>query len=493
MVMRYWGERQVYPEDFATLVDRGASGIRTDVLASEASRRGWQALPFSADVESGGEWIRGHIDRGRPVIALIEVRPDRYHYLVIVAWTGEGVVVHDPALGPFRVLSLAEFDRAWAAAGRWALLLSPEGPLPERQASSISTVRDVSSPADPCGALVRETVELAGAGDVGGAEKGLVAAIGLCPHHPAAWRELAGVRFLQARWAEAATLAERAALLEPSDEQGWDLLATSRFLDDEPDAALEAWNRIGRPSVDLVSVEGARRTRHPVVTALVNLPPRTLLTPERFGRAARRLGEIPSAAVTRLRYRPVDGGARRGRGGRRRAREAATRCRADCGGCRTRVARARDAAGGRRADGPGRVVDRRVAMVGGPSATRVRVGRAGALRAARDREGRRDLGTAIVRDTRWHAGSGHGRDPGRRAPARGVEPRRLGHKRPSLGGRRRVRPMGRRQLLLDRCGAGRAACGRLPFHRRRHRGLDADRIGQAIRARRRVVGMEIDA
>lgn len=84
--------------------------------------------------------------------------------------------------------------------------------------------------------------------------------------------------------------------------------ATSRFLNDEPDAALEAWNRIGRPSVDLVRVEGVRRTRYAVVVALVDLPPRTLLTAERYGRAVRRLHELPSAALTRLSYRPIDGG-----------------------------------------------------------------------------------------------------------------------------------------------------------------------------------------
>src|SRR3990167_6103920 len=44
MVLRYWGERQAYAEDFAALVDRSASGIRTDVLAAEAARLGWQSF-----------------------------------------------------------------------------------------------------------------------------------------------------------------------------------------------------------------------------------------------------------------------------------------------------------------------------------------------------------------------------------------------------------------------------------------------------------------
>ena len=309
MVLRYWGERQVVPEDFAALVDRSASGIRTDVLTSDVKRRGWQALPFNAGPSPSSTWMREQIDRGRPVIALIEVRPNRYHYVVVVAWTSDRVIVHDPARAPFRLLSRAEFDRAWTAAGDWALLLLPPERRPlERSAASASRAMDVPSRADACGDLVREMVGLARTGDIAGAEAGFTAALRLCPRHAAVWRELAGVRFLQSRWAEAGTLAEHAALLDSSDEQGWDLLATSRFLNDEPDAALEAWNRISRPSVDLVRVEGVRRTRHPVVAALVNLPARTLLTAERHRRAERRLRELPSAAVTRVRYRPLEGG-----------------------------------------------------------------------------------------------------------------------------------------------------------------------------------------
>src|SRR5688500_2033793 len=76
MVLRYWGERQVYAEDFAALVDRSASGIRTDVLTSEVTRRGWHALAFNADPSSSGAWMREQVHRGRPVITLIEVRPE---------------------------------------------------------------------------------------------------------------------------------------------------------------------------------------------------------------------------------------------------------------------------------------------------------------------------------------------------------------------------------------------------------------------------------
>lgn len=309
MVLRYWGERGVFAEDFAALVDRSAAGIPTDVLTADVTGRGWQALTFHTGPALRGAWLREQVDLGRPVIALIQVRPGRYHYVVVVAWTSERVIVHDPARAPFRVLSRVEFERAWTAAGDWALLVLPsEGRPLEPPAPRATAGIEVVSPAGPCGDLVEEMVERARTGDLDGAEAGLLAALGLCPTHAGAWRELAGIRFLQSRWAEAGTLAERAAGLDSSDEHGWELLATSRFLNDEPDEALEAWNRIRRPLVELVRVEGTRRTRHPVVAALVSLPPRSLLTLERHHLADRRLRELPSAAVTRLRYRPMPGG-----------------------------------------------------------------------------------------------------------------------------------------------------------------------------------------
>jgi hypothetical protein len=307
MVLRYWGAPQVYPEDFAGLVDRSAAGIRTDVLAAEVTRRGWRSFPIAAAAVAGSESIRTHIDQGRPIIALIEVSANRYHYVVIVAWTGAQVIVHDPASAPFRVMSHSEFDRGWAAAGRWALLLLPpdEGIRPpDASALPVAGVRRVAS---ACAPLIQSLVELSRS-DVSAAGTGLLAATEVCPDDPATWRELAGVRFLQSRWAEASDLAERAARLDPADTEGWNLLATSRFLNDQPEAALGAWNRIGRPPIDMLQVKGLDRTRQPVVTALVDLRPRELLTTARLGRAARRLHELPSAAQTRLAYQPLAGG-----------------------------------------------------------------------------------------------------------------------------------------------------------------------------------------
>ena len=309
MVLRYWGDRKVQPEDFLALVDRSASGIRTSALTADVKRRGWQAFPRDAATGATGEWIREQIDRGRPIVALVEVSPNRYHYIVVVGWMRDRVIAHDPANAPFQLMSTAEFDRAWTAAGRWTLLVLPGDDRPSAaEASPERTATERSPATGACGPLIQNMVNLARTGQMAAAESGLLAATHWCPRNPAAWRELAGIRFLQSRWGEAASMAEHAAALEPGDEAGWDLVATSRFLNEEPAAALGAWNRIARPAVDLIRVEGVRRTRHPVVVAMLNLPPRSLLTPARLERATRRLDELPSAAATRLRYRPLADG-----------------------------------------------------------------------------------------------------------------------------------------------------------------------------------------
>ncbi|MGE0812293.1 MAG: C39 family peptidase [Vicinamibacterales bacterium] len=326
MVLRYWGDPRTLPADFEPLLDRARDGIPAGALARDVEQRGWQSLPFQAAPGEGLGRVRGHVDAGRPIIALVQVAPSRYHYVVVVAVTDAAVVVHDPARAPFRVLSPAEFDAGWAGAGRWALLIVPRGDastlaaspssrvasVPDGHAAPPAAARRAAAPAAPaasaCGPLVDAMVARASDGDLSGAARGLDAAAGLCPDAAAPLRELAGVRFLQSRWSEAAALASRAARLDPSDEAGWDLLATSQFLDGRPLDALASWNHIGRPQVDVVRVTGARRTRQPVVTDALGLAPRTRLTPAAFGRAARRLDALPAAARTALRFQPGDDG-----------------------------------------------------------------------------------------------------------------------------------------------------------------------------------------
>ena len=307
MVMRYWGERGVDAESFTALVDKDAGGIRTTALASGIRARRWQAVEAAGTADT----LSQELTQGRPVVVLLEDRRGTFHYVVVVARNADGVVFHDPARAPFRVASAADFDRRWSAAGRWMLIVTPA--MPERQALSESAT--AGGAVDPraggagevttCDQLVAEGVRQAQADDLASAERTLASAMS-CPG-AAAFRELAGIRFLQRRWPEAADLAGVAVRRDPSDTYAWKLLATARFVADDSLAALDAWNRAGEPRIDLIRLDGLTRTRYAVVQRLIGLKTGDMLTRRTLIPARRRLGELPSGSGT-LDFQPIPSG-----------------------------------------------------------------------------------------------------------------------------------------------------------------------------------------
>jgi hypothetical protein len=309
MVLRYWGQRDILAEDFASLLDARASGIRGDVLADAVRRRGWIAQSFRGDNRSAKE----HLAAGRPLITLLEDQPGRYHYVVLVGWVEGHVIIHDSARAPFRTVAEGAFSTAWAATDFWTLLILPDPDSPASSAEGRGAFRSagIAPPVlgeDDCDALVSQGVHLVQIGDRLTADEALSTALARCPTSALAARELAGLRFLQSRWPEAAQLAARAAEEAPDDDHAWRLLASSRFMQDDVDGALRAWNQIGEPTIDLVRVEGLDRTRYAVVGGLLNLAPRAELTATRLQLARRRLALLPVASATRVDYRPVPGG-----------------------------------------------------------------------------------------------------------------------------------------------------------------------------------------
>jgi predicted double-glycine peptidase len=297
MVLRYWGERGVDAESFAHLVDRSAAGIRTTALIGELRTRGWNAAGLSG---SSGE-ISRELALGRPVLTLIEDRPRTFHYVVVVAATGSAVIFHDPARAPLRVMRTDEFERRWSAADRWMAIVVP-GSRPE----AVPALDSPRPPSTPCDALVAEGVARAQANDLPTAERTLAAALS-CPG-PAPMRELAGVRLLQRRWPDVSELASAAVAIEPRDAHSWRLLGTSRFVQNDPLGALDAWNHVGEPRLDLVAVGGLVRTRQRSVERLIGAEPGALLTPDGLVRTRRRLEGLPSAYSTRVDYAPVPAG-----------------------------------------------------------------------------------------------------------------------------------------------------------------------------------------
>ena len=297
MVLRYWGERGLSAESFSHLVDRSAAGIRTDALVSELRSRGWMAAALAGT----GEAIDAELRRGRPVLTLIEDRPGRFHYIVVVARTPDAVVFHDPARAPLRVVGREEFERRWQPAKRWMAVVVPG----ERERETVAPV-SASPSAEPCDALIAAGVARAQAGDLAAAEQHLTTALSC--GGAAAMRELAGVRVLQRRWADGEALSSAATATDPGDPYGWRLLGTSRFVQNNRDGALAAWNRVSEPKLDLLSVAGLDRTRQRVVERLVDANAGAVVTPNLLLRSERRLGELPAAVSTSIELRPAAGG-----------------------------------------------------------------------------------------------------------------------------------------------------------------------------------------
>jgi hypothetical protein len=307
MVLRYWGERELTAEAFAPLVDRSAAGIRTDVLLADLRRRGWQTRELDGDEAA----VQRELARARPPLLLIEDRPSTFHYVVAVAWHERGVVFHDPARGPFRVMSTAEFTRRWRAARRWMAVVEPSAGIRDPGAGiggvdvrGSDPGSGIPDPVTTCSQAIANGVRFAQQQQIEDAERVLADALDC----PGATRELAGIRVLQKRWGEAADLASVAVAADRDDIYAWKVLATSRFVQDDRLGALQAWNAIGEPRIDLVRIDGLTRTRHPVVERLVDARPGQLLTTGRFARARRQLAELPAATSTRLEYVPVSGG-----------------------------------------------------------------------------------------------------------------------------------------------------------------------------------------
>ena len=289
----------VYAETFADLVDAEAQGIRGRELARALEGRGYQTVTFEGDLDR----LRGAVASRHPAVALIEDRPGRFHYVVIVGVRDDRIVIHDPARAPFRVLQASEFLRSWAQARHWMLVAEPRTSVvrpPTRDAETpvVSRVRGV------CAGLVDEGVRLAGRGDLAAAEDVLRLASNECRQDPAPLRELAGVHALRGDWRLAAQTASEALERDAHDEHAIRTLATSLFLSGEPERALAVWNRVGGPLVDLVEIRGLQQTRYAVAAEAVDLAPQTLLTRGRLERAARRLDALPSLMGSRVSYEP---------------------------------------------------------------------------------------------------------------------------------------------------------------------------------------------
>jgi hypothetical protein len=312
MVMRYWGTADVYAETFADLVDESAGGIRGEALLGALRARGWTAESVRGDPRL----VQNHLRDRAPVIVLLQDRPGRFHYVVVVGWSAGRVVVHDPARAPFRVLDETAFELAWRESGHWTVTPAPPqpGPAPDlrtggaAESGGVRALEPHASAGGPCSGMVDEGVRLAGAGDVPGARRIFEFAAESCPNASGPWREMAGLHALGRDWRSAAIDARKALDRDPGDALAARILATALFLENNPEGALEAWNRVDEPIVDLIKVTGLERTRYTVVARTMSVLPQSILAPGVLRAARRKLAELPAAQTTRVGFTPQEMG-----------------------------------------------------------------------------------------------------------------------------------------------------------------------------------------
>jgi hypothetical protein len=309
MVFRYWGDVHADPQAFAPIVDRRAGGIANGALIDAVRRRGWQAV----ELAGGSADLQARLEARQPVVVLIADRGPRYHYVVAVGKTADAVVIHDPAWGPSRAIKNVEFDRLWRASRNWGLVILPP-PAASYPDSSFWPSAHVGSatvkgarPESRCDSLLAAALDdIRASGDAAfdRADDVLDRVRQACPHSAGPLRELAGVRFAQRRWRDAAALSRAALVQEPTDAYALDVLGSSLFMQDDQVGALRAWNRIDRPRVNLVRIAGVRHTRHQTVAEPLGIQPNMLLTADLFEHARRRLDALPDRSTVRLALRP---------------------------------------------------------------------------------------------------------------------------------------------------------------------------------------------
>ena len=123
MVLQYWGQDVGHDEIAGELLEPELHGIAGSRLAAFAAGRGMTAVAHAGDLGH----LREHVGKGRPMIVAWAMGKGRHHDVVVIGFDERGrVIVHDPARGAARAVDAESFERRWAGAGYWTLLVVPK-------------------------------------------------------------------------------------------------------------------------------------------------------------------------------------------------------------------------------------------------------------------------------------------------------------------------------------------------------------------------------
>jgi ABC-type bacteriocin/lantibiotic exporter with double-glycine peptidase domain len=123
MVLRYWNASIAEGEIKTALLEPELHGIKGSKLAQFAKDRGFQAIAYEGDLAQ----LRDFVLKGRPLIVAWQVGRKDFHDVVVVGFDDAdgSILVNDPAQGANRPVARATFEKRWAGAGHWTLLVLP--------------------------------------------------------------------------------------------------------------------------------------------------------------------------------------------------------------------------------------------------------------------------------------------------------------------------------------------------------------------------------
>jgi len=247
MVMKYWEPDSLADVDEIQrqLFSKEAGGIYAKDMAKYFEAHGYRSFAFR------GEWsdLEDNVSKGRPLIVCLELngRGVPLHYVVVAGVDSAQnlVLVNDPAQRKLLSMSRPDFEKGWRATGNWTLLAIPE--------------------------------------------------LGL-----------ATKAFRDENLAEAREHLNAALHVNPSDADANDFLATVYFLQDNTEAALKYWNRVGKPAVENIVIDPPLRTNPLLVDRAFAFSRGSVLTVTDFEKTQARLGALGVFSRYRMDLSPSD-------------------------------------------------------------------------------------------------------------------------------------------------------------------------------------------
>lgn len=127
---RYHGvEMPAEERDFLAATARERDGLSGEELQRALERSGLEVYLFQGTLDGSATGLYGHLDRGRPCLAMIAEDAETRHYVLVVGYDPayQNLILFDPRRGRV-LLAVPAFARLWSLASQFTLLAVPKDP-----------------------------------------------------------------------------------------------------------------------------------------------------------------------------------------------------------------------------------------------------------------------------------------------------------------------------------------------------------------------------